>query len=102
MKLEGSKRSEALASVPEWEPVEGRDAIRRSLKFKSFVEAWGFMSSVALVAERMNHHPEWFNVYDRVDVTLSTHDCNGLSVNVRSSQVAGEHAVVQPLYCHWR
>ena len=47
--------------------------------FKDFNEAWGFMSRVALKAEKMNHHPEWFNVYNRVDVTLSTHDCQGLS-----------------------
>lgn len=59
--------------------VEGRDAIRKVFMFSDFVEAWGFMSRVALVAEKMDHHPEWFNVYNKVDVTLSTHDCKGLS-----------------------
>ena len=59
--------------------VEGRDAIKKEFKFADFNEAWGFMSHVALKAESMNHHPEWFNVYNRVEVTLSTHDCQGLS-----------------------
>ncbi len=63
-----------------WEPVEGRDAIARTYRFDSFVEAFGFMTRVALVAERMNHHPEWSNVYNRVDVVLITHDCDGLSM----------------------
>lgn len=62
-----------------WGAVPGRDAIRKVWKFRSFVEAWGFMAQVALVAEKMNHHPEWQNVYNVVDVTLSTHDCHGLS-----------------------
>ncbi len=59
--------------------VEGRDAIKKQLTFPDFSVAWGFMSRVALKAEGMNHHPEWFNVYNRVDITLSTHDCQGLS-----------------------
>lgn len=59
--------------------MEGRDAIKKEFKFSDFNEAWGFMSCVALKAESMNHHPEWFNVYNRVEVTLSTHDCQGLS-----------------------
>lgn len=59
--------------------VEGRDAIKKSFTFADFNEAWGFMSRAALKAESMNHHPEWFNVYNRVEVTLSTHDCQGLS-----------------------
>lgn len=62
-----------------WGAVEGRDAIRKVLKFKNFSEAWAFMSRVALLAEKMNHHPEWRNVYNVVDITLTTHDCGGLS-----------------------
>lgn len=62
-----------------WGAVAGRDALRKILKFKNFSEAWGFMTRAALVAEKLNHHPEWSNVYNVVDVTLSTHDCHGLS-----------------------
>ena len=78
-KLAPDQRNAALAKVPEWQSVEGRDAISRSFKFKDFSEAFGFMTRAALVAERMNHHPEWFNVWNRVDVTLSTHDAGGLT-----------------------
>jgi 4a-hydroxytetrahydrobiopterin dehydratase len=62
-----------------WGAIKERDAIRKIWKFKSFSEAWGFMSRAALAAEKMNHHPEWSNVYNVVDVTLTTHDCDGLS-----------------------
>jgi 4a-hydroxytetrahydrobiopterin dehydratase len=62
-----------------WRAVEGRDAIRKVLKFRNFSEAWGFMTRAALVAEKLNHHPEWRNVYNTVDITLTTHDCGGLS-----------------------
>lgn len=62
-----------------WGAVPDRDAIRKVWKFKSFIEAWGFMSRAALIAEKLNHHPEWTNVYNVVDVTLTTHDCHGLS-----------------------
>lgn len=62
-----------------WRAVAGRDAIRKIWKFKSFSEAWGFMSRAALAAEKLNHHPEWSNVYNVVDVTLTTHDAGGLS-----------------------
>ena len=62
-----------------WNAVVERDAIRKIWKFKNFSEAWGFMTRAALVAEKLNHHPEWHNVYNLVDVTLSTHDCHGLS-----------------------
>ena len=72
--LAGSEREAALASIPEWSPVEGRDAIQRSFEFENFSQAWGFMSRSALHAEEHCHHPEWFNVYNKVDVTLSTHD----------------------------
>jgi 4a-hydroxytetrahydrobiopterin dehydratase len=62
-----------------WRAVEGRDAIRKVWKFANFSEAWAFMSRAALAAERANHHPEWRNVYNVVDVTLSTHDAHGLT-----------------------
>ncbi len=80
-RLEGEARRAALEELAAagWRPVEGRDAIARSFKFKTFNEAFAFMTRVALKAERMDHHPEWFNVYNRVDIALTTHDCNGLS-----------------------
>ncbi|KAJ1665610.1 Pterin-4-alpha-carbinolamine dehydratase 2 [Coemansia sp. RSA 25] len=62
-----------------WALVDGRDAMAKSFVFADFVQAFAFMTSVALKAEKMDHHPEWFNVYNRVDITLSTHDCQGLS-----------------------
>ena len=78
-KLSGEARREALAELSGWDRVEGRDAIKKSFEFKTFNEAWGFMNRVALAAEKLNHHPEWSNVYNRVDILLSTHDCDGLS-----------------------
>jgi 4a-hydroxytetrahydrobiopterin dehydratase len=69
----------ALAGLPGWTRVSGRSAITKSWKWADFNEAWGFMTRVALVAEQMNHHPEWSNVWNRVEVTLSTHDVGGLS-----------------------
>ncbi|VDK68893.1 unnamed protein product [Litomosoides sigmodontis] len=62
-----------------WRMVEGRDAIRKNLQFKNFSEAFGFMTQIAMYAEKMNHHPEWFNAYNKIEVTLSSHDVNGLS-----------------------
>ncbi len=68
------------ASLPQgWAMVEGRDAITRGFRFADFSEAWGFMSRVALLAEAQGHHPEWFNVWNRVEITLTTHDAGGLS-----------------------
>jgi 4a-hydroxytetrahydrobiopterin dehydratase len=78
-KLSAEARQAALADLLDWTPVEGRDAIQRTLKFKDFSRAWGFMSRVALAAEKLDHHPEWSNVYNRVFIVLSTHDCGGLS-----------------------
>jgi 4a-hydroxytetrahydrobiopterin dehydratase len=78
-KLTGAERAAALAELKGWSEVAGRDAIARSFKFKDFNEAFAFMTRVALRAEKMDHHPEWFNVYNRVDITLSTHECGGLS-----------------------
>ena len=68
-----------LAELPGWSAVEGRDAIQREFSFKDFREAFAWMTRVALLAEKMNHHPEWFNVYNRVTVTLSTHDAGGVT-----------------------
>ncbi|KAL9847535.1 pterin-4-alpha-carbinolamine dehydratase isoform 2-T2 [Geothlypis trichas] len=62
-----------------WNEVEGRDAIFKEFHFKDFNRAFGFMTRVALQAEKLDHHPEWFNVYNKVHITLSTHDCGGLS-----------------------
>jgi 4a-hydroxytetrahydrobiopterin dehydratase len=73
------ERSAALRELKDWTQSDGRDAIQRSFKFKNFSEAWGFMNRVALLAETQDHHPEWSNVYDRVEILLSTHDCGGLS-----------------------
>jgi 4a-hydroxytetrahydrobiopterin dehydratase len=78
-KLEGAARKTALATVADWREADGRDAITRKFTFKDFNEAFGFMTRVALVAEKMDHHPEWFNVYRTVEVTLSTHDAGGVT-----------------------
>jgi 4a-hydroxytetrahydrobiopterin dehydratase len=78
-KLSDAARSTALEALKEWRIVEGRDAITRTFKFKDFNAAFGFMTRAALLAERMNHHPEWCNVWNRVDVTLSTHAAGGLT-----------------------
>ena len=78
-RLTDDERSAALASLPQWSLVEGRDAICRRYSFTDFSAAWGFMARAALVAERLDHHPEWSNVYNRVDVVLSTHDAGGLT-----------------------
>ena len=80
-KLTDEERATKLAAVLErgWEMVEGRDAIRKRFVFENFVEAFGWMTRAAMLAEKWNHHPEWFNVYRTVDVTLTTHDAGGLS-----------------------
>lgn len=78
-KLNDIDRTKALADLPLWSHMRDRDAIRRAFKFKNFSEAWGFMARVALLAEVQDHHPEWSNVYNKVDIILTTHDCDGLS-----------------------
>lgn len=78
-KLDINARGKALAELPGWAEADGRDAIAKSFKFKDFNAAFGFMTRVALLAEKMDHHPEWFNVYNRVEVTLSTHDAGGVT-----------------------
>ena len=78
-KLIGDKRAEALAKLPGWAEEADSDAISRTYIFADFNEAFGFMARAALVAEKMDHHPEWFNVYKTVEVTLTTHDAGGVS-----------------------
>ena len=78
-KLTAEARKAALGKLSQWSEVSGRDAITRKFVFKDFNEAFGFMTRAALVAEKMDHHPEWFNVYKTVEVTLSTHDAGGVT-----------------------
>ncbi len=78
-KLIGGARKSALAKLDGWSEVKGRDAITRTFTFKDFNEAFGFMTRAALIAEKLDHHPEWFNVYDKVEVTLATHDAGGVT-----------------------
>ena len=78
-KLSDAARTQAMTELPGWRVVEGRDAIVKTFRFADFNAAFGFMSRVALLAERMDHHPEWFNVYNRVEVTLATHDAGGVT-----------------------
>lgn len=78
-KLTDAERAGLSSTLPAWEIPEGRDAIRRELRFRDFSEAWGFMSRVALLAEQHNHHPEWSNVWNTVRIELSTHDASGLT-----------------------
>lgn len=85
-----------------WGAVPSRDALRKIWKFKNFSEAWGFMARAALAAEKLNHHPEWSNTYNVVDVTLTTHDCNGLSalditLANQMDKCAGDATVVRDL-----
>ena len=78
-KLDAGARKAALGKLNGWSEVSGRDAISKKFVFKDFNAAFGFMTRAALVAEKMDHHPEWFNVYKTVEVTLSTHDAGGVT-----------------------
>ena len=78
-RLSADARKQALGGIPGWSEVQGRDAIGKTFVFKDFNEAFGFMTRAALVAEKMDHHPEWRNVYKTVEVVLSTHDAGGLT-----------------------
>jgi 4a-hydroxytetrahydrobiopterin dehydratase len=77
--LSSVERAQALAALPNWAMADGRDAITRTLQFKDFRQAFAFMTAVALAAEKLDHHPEWSNVYRTVTVTLTTHDAGGLT-----------------------
>jgi 4a-hydroxytetrahydrobiopterin dehydratase len=79
VKLSGEARAKVLAELEGWREVEGRDAIAKSFRFADFNQAFGFMSRVALAAEKMDHHPEWSNVYNKVEIVLSSHDAGGLT-----------------------
>ncbi|NRB36096.1 MAG: 4a-hydroxytetrahydrobiopterin dehydratase [Rhodobacteraceae bacterium] len=78
-KLDPQARAEALSELSGWTEVEGRDAITKTFVFGNFVQAFGWMTQMAILAEKANHHPEWSNVYKTVVVTLTTHDAGGLS-----------------------
>lgn len=78
-KLSDEERTAALVELADWALMEGRDAIAKTFTFRNFNEAFGWMTRVAMAAEKMDHHPEWFNVYKTVEVTLSTHSVGGLS-----------------------
>lgn len=92
-RLTETERDAALAALPGWTLREDGLAICRSFRFGDFAEAFGFMARVAILAEKADHHPEWFNVYNRVDITLTTHDCNGLSQrDVALAQAIGQGA----------
>ena len=78
-KIDPQTLEDELSTLDGWAIVDGRSAIQKSYKLKNFNEAWSFMSRVALLAEKMDHHPEWFNVYNKVDITLTTHDAGGVS-----------------------
>lgn len=95
--LTPEEHASALASLPSWTYDPGRDALTRELSFKGFNEAFGFMARVALRAESLNHHPEWTNVYNRVTVTLTTHDVGGLTdLDVRLARFIDHIAAVSP------
>jgi 4a-hydroxytetrahydrobiopterin dehydratase len=78
-KLAGKELEAALTALSGWQPSQGRDAIAKSFKFKDFNAAFGFMTQVALLSEKRNHHPEWSNVWNKVEITLTTHDAGGLT-----------------------
>jgi 4a-hydroxytetrahydrobiopterin dehydratase len=78
-KLAADARNSALAKLAGWSDAAGRDAITKTFVFRDFNEAFGFMTRAALIAEKLDHHPEWFNVYKTVEVTLSTHDAGGVT-----------------------
>ncbi|KEO52642.1 4a-hydroxytetrahydrobiopterin dehydratase [Thioclava pacifica] len=81
-KLDTDERKALLSGLEDtgWRAAEGQDALIKRLLFKNFSAAWGFMSQAALSAEKMDHHPDWRNVYNKVEITLTTHDCGGVSV----------------------
>ena len=94
-RLQGSHRIKALSELSGWSDVDGRDAITKTFRFKNFRQAFGFMTQAALVAEKMDHHPEWSNVYGRVDVVLTTHSAQGLTaLDIQLAKKMDEISVV--------
>ncbi len=94
-KLTGAARNAALAELEGWAETPGRDAIAKSFRFADFNAAFAFMTRVALAAEKADHHPEWFNVYNRVDIVLTTHDAGGLTMrDVKLAKFVDEAAKV--------
>jgi 4a-hydroxytetrahydrobiopterin dehydratase len=92
-KLTGDARKAALAKIPGWSEVDGRDAITRKFVFRNFNEAFAFMTRAALMAEKLDHHPEWFNVYKTVEVTLSTHDAGGVTeLDIKLAEAMNRYA----------
>ena len=87
----------ALAELPGWTEARGRAAITRSYRFASFSAAFGWMTRIALAAETLDHHPEWFNVYNRVDVTLTTHDASGVTeLDLKLARIMDEAFAASP------
>lgn len=86
--LDSAGREALGRELPAWELLADRDAIRRGFVFRDFTEAWGFIARVALLAERHDHHPEWSNTWNRVEIVLTTHDANGLSARDRTLAAA--------------
>ena len=94
-KLAGEEREKHLSRIGStgWKVQNDRDAIEKTFEFLDFSQAWSFMSRAGLLAEKMDHHPEWFNVYNRVEVTLATHDCGGISTNhIEMAEAMDEYA----------
>jgi 4a-hydroxytetrahydrobiopterin dehydratase len=92
-RLQGAARIKALQELKDWADVPGRDAIHKTFRFGNFREAWGFMSQAALVAEKLDHHPEWANVYGKVEVTLTTHAAQGVTaLDIKLAQKMDEIA----------
>ena len=92
-RLQGAARIKALQDLKDWADVPGRDAIHKTFRLGNFREAWGFMSQVALVAEKLDHHPEWANVYGKVEVTLTTHAAQGVTaLDIKLAQKMDEIA----------
>lgn len=94
-RLSADARKQALGSIPGWTEVQGREAIGKTFVFKDFNEAFGFMTRAALIAEKMDHHPEWRNVYKTVEVVLSTHDAGGVT-RLDVELAAAMNAIAKP------
>lgn len=94
-RLSADARKQALGAIPGWTELQGREAIGKTFVFKDFSEAFGFMTRAALIAEKMDHHPEWRNVYKTVEVVLSTHDAGGVT-RLDVELAAAMNAIAKP------